>query len=87
MILEGAYDGNYSVQVTRDGYNAKNETITCTAGQTLYHAVTLSAASSLLLPIIVIVVVVIVVVVAVIWWFKLRKPNEQEEYSDLQASL
>lgn len=83
VTLEGIFEGNYTIQVTKDGYDSKNQTITCTAGQSIFQAIILSPSPSLPLPLIIAIIVVVIAVVLVVIWYMLvrRKPTDTQELS------
>jgi hypothetical protein len=90
VTFEGLIGGDYTIQVTRDGYNAINQTITCPAGRTLSQTLILSQSPlfslvPLSLPmLIVIIVIVVVAVVAVVvgFWYIRRRRNSNGESTE-----
>lgn len=79
VTLEGVFEGNYMIQVTKDGYNAQNQTITMTAGQSIYQGIILSQTPGLSLLIIIAIIIIAVVAVIVIIWFILKRRKSSEE--------
>ena len=75
LIFENLWEGNYTFQITKVGYEDQNETIRLVAGQTLYRAIILSPQAPFLsLPIIVAIVAIVVVAVLVgVWWIRRRR--------------
>jgi hypothetical protein len=69
LIFENLWEGNYTLQINKAGYDTKKETINCVAGQTLYRAIILSPQAQFLsLPVgIAIVAIVIAAVLVGVW--------------------
>ena len=84
--FEGIIEGTYIIEVTKEGYNAKNETITCPAGTNLFQTITLVEtpflSRPLILPIIVAIVVIVVVAVVTVSIYIMRRRNSYEEISE-----
>ena len=87
VTFEDIIEGDYIIQVTKDGYNAINETITCPAGRTLFQTMSLAQAPlfslvplslPMLIVIIVIVVVAVVAVVVGVWYIRRRRKSNEE---------
>jgi hypothetical protein len=74
LIFENLWEGNYTLQINKAGYDTRKETINCVAGQTLYRAIILSPQAQFLsLPIgIAIVAIVIVAVLVGVWLIRRR---------------
>jgi hypothetical protein len=85
VTLEDILEGSYTIQVSRDGYETKNETITIPAGQSLFQAITLSQTSFLSLPVIIAIIIVVAVVVLLIVWFILKRRKSLEEETEEAA--
>ncbi len=76
--------GDYTIQIAKEGYDTKTETIQFIAGQTALQTVNLSKASSIFsLPVIIGIVVAVVAVIVVFLLIRSRKgeePTQQPNY-------
>ncbi len=71
-------EGTYTIQITKEGYDAKTETIQFVAGQTSYQTVNVSRAGSSIfsLPVIIGIVVAVVAVIVVLLLIRSRQKEE-----------
>jgi hypothetical protein len=94
LTFENLWEGNYTFQITKAGYDAKTETIKCVAGQIIYQAIILSPQAPFLsLPIIIAIVAIVVVAVLVgVWLIRRRRKSSTESllptisYRDITTS-
>jgi uncharacterized membrane protein len=65
VVFNNIREGTYTMQIAKSGYEARNETITVTAGETADQTIDLSRNSSLLPPLPILIAIIAVVAVAV----------------------
>lgn len=82
IVFDNVLEGSYTVQITKSGYEAKNETISVTAGQTTDQTISLSNTPSpwpptpILIAIVAIVVIAIAIIALVLRKYKISFSKE-----------
>jgi hypothetical protein len=86
LIFENLWEGNYTFEIDKAGYDTKKETINCVAGQTLYRAIILSPQAQFLsLPLGIAIVAIVIVAVLVGVWL-IRRTSSSARAIPIQPS-